>query len=126
MKTAVKAKAIAVIVYSNENEPLTDMTCVKEECAIDLKMPGTMVTYEVGQNLLALLKSGKAVYARFQHTPTRNFFLAVDEQGKLQEVGWLLFPSMRFLTYQAEWYLSHLFIYIYVFLELFICFRLCF
>lgn len=70
---------------------------------MELKLPATMVSYETGQKLVALTKSGKTVYARFQHTPTRNFFLAVDEQGKLQEVGWLLFPSMRFLTYQAEW-----------------------
>jgi len=103
MKIATKAKAIAVIVYSDEKEPLTDMTCVKEECGVDLKLPGTMVSYETGQKILKLLRSGKAAYARFQHTPTRNFFLAIDEQGKLQEVGWLLYPSMRFLTYQAEW-----------------------
>ena len=103
MQTAVKAKAIGVIVYTDQKEPLTDMTCVKEECAVDLKIPGTMISYEMGQKLLTLLKSGKTVYARFQHTPTRNFFLAIDAQGKLQEVGWLLYPSMRFLTYQAEW-----------------------
>ena len=79
------------------------MTCVKEECAVDLKIPATMISYEQGKKLLELLNSGKAVYARFQHTPTRNFFLAIDEQGKLQEVGWLLYPSMIFLTYQAQW-----------------------
>ena len=100
---ASKAKAIAVIVYSNENEALTDMTCVKEECATELKLPGTMITFEAGKALLDLLTEGENIYVRFQHTPTRNFFLAIDEQGKLQEVGWLLFPSMRFLTYQAEW-----------------------
>eukprot|EP00795_Rhopilema_esculentum_P014430 gene14430-5486_t len=98
-----KAKAIAVIIYSNENEALTDMTCVKEECATELKLPGTMITFEAGKALLDLLKEGEDIYVRFQHTPTRNFFLAIDEQCKLQELGWLLFPSMRFLTYQAEW-----------------------
>lgn len=103
MQTAAKAKALAVIVYSEEDEALTEMTCVKEQCAVELKTPATMVPYEVGQRLLGLLKTDKIVYAKFQHTPTRNFFLAIDEQGKLQEVGWLLFPSMRFLTYQAEW-----------------------
>ncbi len=99
----MKANALAVIVYSEENTAVVDMTCSGEECATNSNIPGTMITYEAGQKLLELLKSGEEIYARFQHTPSRNFFLALDEQGKLQEVGWLLFPSMRFLTYQAEW-----------------------
>eukprot|EP00794_Sanderia_malayensis_P003073 gene3073-3537_t len=102
IQIGMKAHALAVIVYCKENEALTDMTCSGEECATESTIPGTMITYEAGQKLLKLLKEND-VYARFQHTPTRNFFLALDEQGKLQEVGWLLFPSMRFLTYQAEW-----------------------
>ncbi len=99
----MKAKALAVIVYSEKNASLTDMTCAGEECGVESKLPGTMVTYEDGQRILGLINGGMDVYVRFQHTPTRNFFLALDQQGKLQEVGWLLFPSMRFLTYQAEW-----------------------
>ena len=103
MQVATKAKALAVIVYADANQTLTDMTCVKEDCHTKIKLPGTMITYDIGQKVLALLKDGHSVFVRFQHTPTRNFFLAIDGQGKLQEVGWLLFPTMRFLTYQAEW-----------------------
>ena len=51
-----------------------------------------------------LIKNRKEVFVKFQHTPWWNFFLAIDEQGKLQEVGWLVYPSMIFLSYQAKWY----------------------
>ena len=99
----MKIKALGVIIYSEENVPLTEMKCINEECGQESNIPGSMITYESGQKILKMLEKGDKVYAKFQHTPTRNFFLAIDEQGKLQEVGWLLYPSMIFLTYQAEW-----------------------
>ena len=30
--------------------------------------------------------------------------MAIDHHGRLQEVGWLLYPSMQFLAWQAQWY----------------------
>ena len=96
-------QAVAVIVYSSPGQPLLDMSCIDDECNTEMKTPGTMIPYDSAQKILSMLKDKKDVYIRFQHTPTRNFFLAIDEQGKLQEVGWLLYPSMVFLTYQAQW-----------------------
>jgi hypothetical protein len=40
---------------------------------------------------------------QFQTTPTDNFFLAIDSEGKLAQTGWFLYPSMSFLVYQAQW-----------------------
>ena len=62
-----------------------------------------MISYESGQKIIKLLSLSNDVFIKFQHTPSRNFFVAIDEQGKLQEVGWLLYPSMIFLSYQAKW-----------------------
>lgn len=103
MKSAQKASAIGAILYSSTTEPLVDMTCEGTECEEEMKTPGTMMSYESGKKILKLLALSNDVYIRFQHTPSRNFFVAIDEQGKLQEVGWLLYPSMIFLSYQAKW-----------------------
>ena len=103
MINAQQAGAIGVIVYSTEDEPLVDMVCEGSECEEEMHTPGTMVPFETGEKLLKLLAKSEDVFVRFQHTPSRNFFVAIDEQGNLQEVGWLLYPSMIFLSYQAKW-----------------------
>jgi len=97
------AGALGAIVFSTPTEPLVDMTCEGADCEEEMKIPGTMISYENGMKILKYLAHGDDIYVNFQHTPSRNFFVAIDEQGKLQEVGWLLFPSMIFLSYQAKW-----------------------
>ena len=103
MQNAQRAGAVAALVFTTADGSLVDMTCDGLECEDEMKIAGTMIPYGTGQQLLQLLEEPKDVYIRFQHSPTRNFFLAIDQQGKLQEVGWLLYPSMIFLTYQAKW-----------------------
>lgn len=97
------AGALGAVVYTTPLEPLLDMTCDGAECEEEMKIPGTMISHENGKKIKRLLERGDDLYVNFQHTPSRNFFVAIDEQGKLQEVGWLLFPSMIFLSYQAKW-----------------------
>ena len=41
----------------------------------------------------------------FQNTPSLNFFMAIDHHHRLQEVGWLLYPDLSFLAWQAQWFL---------------------
>ncbi|XP_047136930.1 uncharacterized protein LOC100204111 isoform X1 [Hydra vulgaris] len=103
MFNAQQAGAIGVIVYSTEDESLVDMICEGSECEEEMHTPGTMVPFETGEKLMKLLAKSEDIFVRFQHTPSRNFFVAIDEQGDLQEVGWLLYPSMIFLAYQAKW-----------------------
>ena len=89
--------------YTTPDKPLLDITCEGNECEEEMKTPGSMIPYESGRKILRLLEHSDEVYIKFQHTPSRNFFVAIDEQEKLQEVGWLLYPSMIFLSYQAKW-----------------------
>jgi len=100
---AQQAGALGVVIFSTPSEPLVDMTCEGGECEEEMKLPGSMISYENGMRIMKYLSVKEDVYINFQHTPSRNFFVAIDEQGKLQEVGWLLFPSMIFLSYQAKW-----------------------
>ena len=85
-----------MVALSKPNGTLQDMNCVGGECNTLLSIPATMIPYEPG--LTAVLAGNP--FARFQTTP---FFFAIDGQGKLQESGWLLFPSMRFMAYEAQW-----------------------
>lgn len=41
----------------------------------------------------------------FQTTPSPNFFFAIDHHSRLREVGWLLYPDLSFLAWQAQWFL---------------------
>ena len=114
MLNAQTSGALGVLVYTTPDAPLVDMTCEGSECEQEIKIPGSMIPHNSGMSLLELLEQPYEVFVRFQHTPSRNFFVAIDEQGSLQEVGWLLYPSMIFLSYQAKWYVflfSFLFIY---------------
>ena len=103
MMHAQLAGALGAVLFSTPSEPLVDMTCDGAECEEEMKIPGTMISYDNGMKILKSILKGEEICINFQHTPSRNFFVAIDEQGKLQEVGWLLFPSMIFLSYQAKW-----------------------
>lgn len=105
LKNAQDLDAACAIIYTKKGESLFDMTCQNKECEVEMKIPGTMIPYDEGKQIEKLLEENNGeIYVRFQHTPWWNFFLAIDEQGKLQEVGWLVYPSMIFLSYQAKWY----------------------
>ncbi|KAI8509901.1 hypothetical protein Bbelb_123290 [Branchiostoma belcheri] len=95
------SKALGVIVYAPPGTPLQDMNCEGEECGTPLRIRATMVHWDV--NIQDALKNG-AVNVTFQTTPSDNFYFAVDAQGKLAEIGWLLYPSFLFFTWQAQWF----------------------
>ena len=96
------------VIFTTPSEALVDMTCDGPECNVPLSIPATMIPYENALKLIELnttsTRRNTEVFVRLQHTPSRNFFLGIDEQGKLQEAGWLLYPSMVFLSYQAKWF----------------------
>ena len=88
-----------MVALSKPDGTLQDMNCVGDECNTLLNIPATMIPREPG--LTAVLAGNP--FARFQTTPSDSFFFAIDGQGKLQESGWFLFPSMRFMAYEAQW-----------------------
>ena len=94
-----KKGALGVIVYNYPNAEPVDMNCQGNECAISLSIPATMISHEAGESLV----SHKGAYVRYQNTPTGQFFFGIDADGKVQETGWFLYPSMLFMAYQAQW-----------------------
>lgn len=44
------------------------------------------------------------VNVSFQNTPSPNFFISIDQQGLLAEMGWFLYPTFSFINWQAQWY----------------------
>nr|XP_006821161.1 PREDICTED: uncharacterized protein LOC100372536 [Saccoglossus kowalevskii] len=95
-----KDGALGVIIFANAGGNIEDMTCQDEECDTQLEIPATMMPYN--GDLLNRLSQSK-MNATFQHTPSDNFYFGIDGQGKLYEMGWLLYPSFHFLTWQAQW-----------------------
>ena len=85
--------------YNYPNAQPIDMNCQGNECATSLHIPATMISYDAGKTLVS--RSG--MFVGYQNTPTGDFSFGIDADGKVQESGWFLYPSMVFLAYQAQW-----------------------
>ena len=94
-----KNGARGVLVYAARSQALVDMNCNGTECNTQLNIPASMISHDVGREL----KSSNNSYIRFQTTPSDVFAFGIDGEGKVEETGWFLYPSMRFLAYQAQW-----------------------
>ncbi|XP_015256286.1 PREDICTED: uncharacterized protein LOC107101757 isoform X2 [Cyprinodon variegatus] len=97
-----KSNASGVLVYSLPGNPIQDMNCAGDECYFPLGIPAAMVHQEV--SVTQALLSGQAVNISFQTTPSPNFFIGIDQQGALAEMGWFLYPSFSFVNWQAQWF----------------------
>ena len=91
------------MVYAKRFTTLQDMNCDGEECDTQLSIPATMIPLETKTKNASDVK----IFARFQTTPSDNFFFGIDGQGKVEETGWFLYPSMRFMAYQAQWWVQN-------------------
>ncbi|KAJ8320330.1 hypothetical protein KUTeg_001917 [Tegillarca granosa] len=81
---------------------LQDMNCNGSECGNQISIPATMI--QLSQKTLTNFRIGGLTNITFQNTPSENFFMAIDNNGILSEVGWFLFPSMKFLIWQSQWF----------------------
>lgn len=79
------------------------MNCNGVECNVRYPVPATMISYTDGKKILAMLKSKKKVEVTFQTTPSHNFYFGIDGQGKIEETGWLLYPSFLYFAWQLQW-----------------------
>ncbi|MCI4391219.1 hypothetical protein PGIGA_G00131600 [Pangasianodon gigas] len=102
IKAMADSKAVGVLVYALPGNPIQDMNCAGDECNTTLNISASMLHFEPAVH--QALSSGKPVNVTFQITPSPNFFIAVDQQGALAEMGWFLYPTFRFLSWQAEWF----------------------
>ncbi|XP_047217316.1 uncharacterized protein si:dkey-256h2.1 isoform X2 [Girardinichthys multiradiatus] len=102
VQSMAKSNASGVLVYSLPGNPIQDMNCVDLECFLPLGIPAAMVHQEV--SVAQALRSGQVVNVSFQTTPSPNFFIGVDQQGALAEMGWFLYPSFSFINWQAQWF----------------------
>ena len=78
------------------------MNCVGDECNSLLPIRGTMISYVDGTALLQALTAG-SVNLTFQTVQSPAFYFGIDGQGKVQQTGWLLYPSFFFLIWQSQW-----------------------
>ncbi|KAK9514300.1 hypothetical protein VZT92_027776 [Zoarces viviparus] len=102
VQNMAKSNASAVLVYALPGNPIQDMNCVGDECDTTLAIPAAMVHLEV--SVAQALEFGQPVYVSFQNTPSPNFFMGIDHQGALAEMGWFIYPSFSFINWQAQWF----------------------
>ena len=98
-----KAGIQAVLIYPEEDKPIKELTCDSHHCFMPLRISASMISHKDGVHIKKLLLAKMKLYVSYQFTPQENFFLAIDGQGKLAEVGLFLFPSMKFMAYEAKW-----------------------
>ncbi|KAF3692333.1 hypothetical protein EXN66_Car008009 [Channa argus] len=102
VQSMAKSKASGVLVYALPGNPIQDMTCVGDECYTPLGIPAAMVHLE--PSVAEALRFGQKVNVSFQTTPSPNFFIGIDQQGALAEMGWFLYPTFSFVNWQAQWF----------------------
>ncbi|XP_012731467.2 uncharacterized protein si:dkey-256h2.1 isoform X2 [Fundulus heteroclitus] len=102
VQSMAKSNASGVLVYALPGNPIQDMNCAGTECFSPLGIPAAMVHLEV--SVAQALRSGQVVNVSFQTTPSPNFFISIDQQGALAEMGWFLYPSFSFVNWQAQWF----------------------
>jgi len=97
-----KAGLNALIIYSEENEPIKELTCDGHHCFTPLHISASMISRKDGMLIKHLLSARMKLYVSYQFTPQENYFLGIDGQGKLAEVGLFVYPSMKFMAYEAK------------------------
>lgn len=103
IKNMADSNATGVLVYALPGNPIQDMNCIGDECSISLNIPASMVHIE--PSVIQALRLGRKVNVTFQITPSPNFFFGIDQQGALSEMGWFLYPTFRFIAWQAQWFI---------------------
>uniref|UniRef100_A0A3Q3LRG8 Si:dkey-256h2.1 n=1 Tax=Mastacembelus armatus TaxID=205130 RepID=A0A3Q3LRG8_9TELE len=96
VQSMAKSNASGVLVYALPGNPIQDMNCVGEECYSPLRIPAAMVHLEPSVT--------QKINVSFQTTPSPNFFIGIDQQGVLSEMGWFLYPTFSFINWQAQWF----------------------
>uniref|UniRef100_A0A8C9V7G5 Si:dkey-256h2.1 n=1 Tax=Scleropages formosus TaxID=113540 RepID=A0A8C9V7G5_SCLFO len=102
VKNMASSKAAGVLVYAFLGNPIQDMNCEGTECFTALGIPASMVHLEPA--VVLALRNKQPVTVSFQKTPSPNFFVAIDQQGDLAEMGWFLYPTFSFVNWQAQWF----------------------
>ncbi|XP_028672880.1 uncharacterized protein si:dkey-256h2.1 [Erpetoichthys calabaricus] len=102
VKNMAESGALGVLVYAGIGEPIKDMNCKDDECSTSLDIPASMVHIEPA--VVKALQTHKRVNVSFQNVSSSGFFFGIDRRGRLAEMGWLLFPTFRFLAWQAQWF----------------------
>ncbi|GAU88643.1 hypothetical protein RvY_01302-2 [Ramazzottius varieornatus] len=92
--------ALGVIVVANIGEAIHDINCQGSECSTVLSIPATMVPYD--ERIMTFARQGTFINVKFQTTQSDNFYVGIDRKGLLQEMGWLLFPSFHFFSWQVH------------------------
>ncbi|GBF96631.1 hypothetical protein Rsub_09377 [Raphidocelis subcapitata] len=105
IQEAESAGAAGVLLYPNARLPLVDYVrpMSHREEGLELTLPAAMLPRPQGLALAAALGAGAEVQVEFWSEEVPAQFLAVDAAGRVQEVGWMQFPSLAHLMWAGQW-----------------------
>lgn len=106
VQSMAQSNVSGVLVHTDVDQPLQVMSCeeTNRDCR-DLNVPAAMVHPDPA--VTQALSLGESVNVSFQGTPCPKFFISIDQQGALAEMGGFLYPSFRFINWQAQWFDFH-------------------
>nr|XP_005999526.1 PREDICTED: uncharacterized protein LOC102348151 [Latimeria chalumnae] len=102
VKNMEQSGAAGVLVYAGPGKAIQDMDCIGTECYYRLNIPAAMVHFET--DVMDALRGQKQLNVSFQKTFSPNNFFGFDMEGKLAETGCFLYPTFKFLVWQAQWF----------------------
>ncbi|XP_077950753.1 uncharacterized protein LOC120810644 isoform X2 [Gasterosteus aculeatus] len=102
VQSMAQSNASGVLVHALPGHPIQDMNCGGDDCNATLTIPAAMVHLEA--SVAQALECGQTVFASFQNTPSPTFFIGIDHQGALAEMGGFIYPSFSFVNWQAQWF----------------------
>ncbi|KAK9805085.1 hypothetical protein WJX73_003188 [Symbiochloris irregularis] len=100
---AQESDASAVVISAPEEEDVLQMICGGADCDIPLTVGATMIPHKVAVQLQDALALGLPVKVRFSEQETPGYYAAIDEENRLQQVGWVREASIMPLAWAAQW-----------------------
>lgn len=113
------AGAAAAVVGSPPGQDVTEIQCRGKECEQEITLPATMIPNEDAQKIAEAVRwfskggthsnasSGAAdhetITASFLSEKVAGNFAGVDAGGRLVELGWQVFPTLKQLAWAAQW-----------------------
>ncbi|KAK9835916.1 hypothetical protein WJX74_010910 [Apatococcus lobatus] len=108
IQLAQAAKAAAVLVASQPGHDVVQMICNGPgECSLPLVKPATMIGYDDAAKLRDIIMQSASgngqVAISFADEQVPGYYAALDEERRLQEVGWQKFPTLMHVVWEAQW-----------------------
>jgi len=94
----------SVILYpESPTQSMEEISCEGSECDVVLNISASMVSYSSARELINRTQSGKKGSISFTEEESKGRYAAINASGRLQEVGWPVWPWLATLSWSAQY-----------------------